>query len=68
VGGPGAGFPDNPAYPPVIGGGPILPPDSPPQAPTLKLEKKVGWTPETGWVVLYVPTGDHVTPSAAATT
>lgn len=26
-------------------------------------EVKVGWTPETGWIVVYVPTGEHVTPS-----
>jgi hypothetical protein len=29
-GGPGAGFPDKPGYPPVVGGGPIIPPNVPP--------------------------------------
>ena len=28
-----------------------------------KFEAKVGWTAETGWVVVYVPTGETVTPS-----
>lgn len=29
-----------------------------------KIEWKTAWSPTTGWVVVGVPTGDHVTPSA----
>jgi hypothetical protein len=77
-------------YPPVIGGGPTLPPwwpgfpahpippvvwpeppvpgqppggGTPPERP---IEWKVAWSPETGWIVVGIPTGEHVTPSAAA--
>jgi hypothetical protein len=34
-----------------------------PPKPELKWELKTAWTPETGWVVVAVPTGEHVTPS-----
>ena len=37
---------------------PITPPDVVPG-----WEKKIAWTPATGWVVVAVPTGEHVTPS-----
>jgi len=29
-------------------------------------EKKVAWTPVTGWVVVAVPSGDHATPSSGS--
>jgi hypothetical protein len=38
-----------------------LPVPQPPAGP--KWEVKVGWTPLTGWIVVAVPTGEHVTPS-----
>ena len=40
----------------------VLPPDPPPTE-TPKWEVKIAWTPVTGWVVVAVPTGEHVTPS-----
>jgi hypothetical protein len=62
-GGPGSGFPDKPGYPPVIGGGPIVPPDKPPDPVQPPVEWKAIWTPTDGWVVVGVPTGPHPTPS-----
>lgn len=51
----------HPAHPivlPPADGGP------PPEIPTVPgYDQKVGWTEDTGWVVVYVPTGEHVTPS-----
>ena len=63
---PGINFPDKPGYPPVVGGGPILPPDLPPTLPdpdNRPIDWKTAWTPTTGWIVIGIPTGDHVTPS-----
>jgi hypothetical protein len=42
----------------------VLPePGEPPPENLPKFEVKVGWTNETGWVVVIVPTGPVVTPS-----
>jgi hypothetical protein len=50
--------PEHPiVLPPTDGGEPEEPPETP------GFEAKVGWTEETGWVVVFVPTGDHVVPS-----
>lgn len=63
--GPLPGFPSNP-----ISGIPGLPGYEPPkpgeQPPAPPLEMKVGWTAQTGWVVVWVPTEGTpvVTPSA----
>jgi hypothetical protein len=43
--------------------GEIPPPIEPPTTPTPGWEVKVAWTPVTGWVVVAIPTGEHVTPS-----
>jgi hypothetical protein len=43
--------------------GEIPPPIEPPTTPTPGWEVKIAWTPTTGWVVVAVPTGPHVTPS-----
>jgi hypothetical protein len=90
-GGPGAGFPGGPGYPPVVGGGPTYPPwwpgfpahpipptiwptppegggGQPPESTTPPIEWKVAWSPETGWIVVGIPTGEHPTPSAASST
>ena len=40
----------------------VLPPTKPPASP-INWELKTAWTPETGWVVVAVPTDEHVTPS-----
>jgi hypothetical protein len=73
IGGPGPQPPPglgiwpgpNPPYIDIGGPAPQPPPGggggTPPQTP--KLEAKVGWTPMTGWVVVYVPTDEHATPS-----
>jgi hypothetical protein len=45
-------FPSHPIY---------LPPDAGPDEP--RLVSKVVWTPQTGWVVVFVPTGPTPTPS-----
>ena len=34
--------------------------------PGVEWEVRVGWTPVTGWIVVAVPTGEHVTPSKKA--
>ena len=55
-----------PGYPPGwpgAGGGPKPPDGGTPQPPLM--EWKVGWTPDTGWVVVGIPQFPHVTPSAA---
>jgi hypothetical protein len=59
------GVPTHPIYIPVFPAHPIvLPPDGgPPPEEMPKLEVKVGWTQETGWVVVIVPTGPTITPS-----
>ena len=38
-----------------------VPPDQKPEGD--KWEIKTAWTPTTGWVVVAIPTGEHVTPS-----
>jgi hypothetical protein len=56
--------PTHPIYIPVYPAHPIvIPPEgeTPPQLPPV--EVKVGWTPQTGWVVVLVPTGEHPAPS-----
>jgi hypothetical protein len=40
----------------------VLPPPAPGK-PAVEWELKVAWTPVTGWIVVGVPTGEHVTPS-----
>lgn len=54
-------FPTNPiaGFDPGTGQFP-KPPESPDDP---KFEKKVAWTPQSGWVVFYMPTGPSVTPS-----
>jgi len=61
------GVPTHPIFLPVYPSHPIVlppeggtPPEQPEQPP---VEVKVGWTAETGWVVVLVPTGEHPTPS-----
>lgn len=51
--------------PPVIGGGPIIPPDVPPdiEPPPPLFDWKVAWTPDTGWIVVGVPQVPHPVPS-----
>lgn len=39
-------------------------PDHPGPAPVPKIEWKTAWSPQTGWVIVGIPTGEHVTPSA----
>lgn len=77
IGGPGPqpgrpGRPTHPIYyPPVIWdpsrpANPIVnpgDPDHPEGDRTPKIEWKTAWSPTTGWVVVGVPTGEHVTPS-----
>jgi hypothetical protein len=44
----------------------VLPPDLPPTLPppdSRPIEWKTAWTPQTGWVVVGVPTGPHPAPS-----
>lgn len=65
-------YPDQglPGLPPVIWdpsrpSNPITNPGDPndPGAGQPQIEWKTAWSPSTGWVVVGVPTGDHVTPS-----
>jgi hypothetical protein len=45
----------------------VLPPDLPPTMPPpdeRPIEWKAAWSPQTGWVVIGVPSGAHPTPSA----
>ena len=70
---PSGAHPEHPIYfpdegqPPPSGAHPehpiVLPPDLPPQTPEGPIDWKVGWTEETGWIVVGIPTGEHVTPS-----
>ena len=46
----------------------VLPPDLPPEIPpnggqAIPIEWKTGWTQETGWVIIGIPTETHPTPS-----
>lgn len=73
--GPQPGGPVRPThpiyYPPVIwpGPGPLpgidntLPGQQPEGDRQPKVEWKSAWSPTTGWIVVGVPTGEHVTPS-----
>ena len=68
---PGQGGPVDPGYGIDSGHRPthpiVLPPDLPPTLPdpdNRPLEWKTAWTPQTGWVVVGVPTGPAPTPSA----
>jgi hypothetical protein len=64
-GGPGAGVPPG-SYPPSVEHPIVLPPDLPPTLPppdNRPVDWKTAWTPETGWVVIGIPKGEHVTPS-----
>lgn len=76
--GPQPGRPGRPThpiyYPPVIWDpsrptNPITNPGDPNNPaggqPVPKIEWKTAWSPTTGWVVIGVPTGEHVTPSGA---
>jgi hypothetical protein len=42
---------------------PIVLPPPPSGGPAPNWELKTAWTPTTGWVVVAIPTGEHVTPS-----
>jgi hypothetical protein len=57
------GFPAHP-IPPIVGGGPILPPEgtTPPEG-TPPIEWHTAWSPSTGWIVVGIPTGEHPVPS-----
>jgi hypothetical protein len=42
----------------------VLPPDLPPTTPEGgKIEWKTAWTPQTGWIVVGVPSEPHPVPS-----
>lgn len=72
----GGGRPTHPIYyPPVIWdpsrpSNPITNPGDPNnpggQQPQPKIEWKTAWSPSTGWIVVGVPTGEHVTPSSSS--
>lgn len=77
---PSDAHPEHPIYfPPQVSHPIVLPPEVDiPEFPTPPIEippevsdnphgfeMTVGWTEETGWAVVFVPTGDHVAPSAA---
>ena len=59
---PGTNFPGIPGYPPVAGH-PL--PEVPP--PDVELdpgwEKKVAWTPTTGWIVVIIPKDETLVPT-----
>lgn len=75
IGGPGSQpYPSHPIYyPPVIWDptfptNPIVRPGDPEhpgegQPATPRIEWKTAWSPSTGWIVVGIPTGEHVTPS-----
>lgn len=54
--------PARPANPIVNPGDPNNPAAGQPEGP--KIEWKTAWSPSTGWIVVGVPTGEHVTPSS----
>jgi hypothetical protein len=62
---PGYGIPEtgvpHPSHPIMLPGMPGWP--KPPEGTEPPLKPVIAWTPDTGWVVVYVPTGEHVTPS-----
>jgi hypothetical protein len=62
--GPGVKPQPHPEHPIVLP--PDLPPEIPPEGevPATPIDWKVGWTPQTGWIVIGVPSGPHVTPSS----
>lgn len=57
--------PVDPAYGIDVGEGYVRPthPIVLPGKPELKWELKTAWTPETGWVVVAIPVGEHPAPS-----
>ena len=76
--GPQPGGPVRPThpiyYPPVIWdparpANPIVNPGDPDhpggEAQPPKIEWKTAWSPTTGWIVVGIPTGEHVTPSGS---
>jgi len=64
---PGLGIWPNPPEGSVLPEHPIvLPPDLPPTMPPpdeRPIDWKTAWTPQTGWIVIGVPSGAHPTPS-----
>jgi hypothetical protein len=57
------GFPGSQPHPehPIV-----LPPELPPTMPdpdNRPIDWKTAWTPQTGWIVIGVPSGAHLTPS-----
>ena len=57
-------WPDPPeGQEPIISHPIVIPPPIAVPPATRKLELKVAWTQETGWVVVLVPTGPTPTPS-----
>jgi hypothetical protein len=71
---PGGGAPTPPPWwpgapthpiPPIVGGGPIVPPPGVPEAESL-IDWKSAWSPTTGWVVVGIPQVPVPTPSKDA--
>lgn len=65
-GGPGAGFPDKPGYPPTAEHPIVKPPDEstkPPEPVQPPIEWKAVWHPEQGWIVVGIPNMPHPAPS-----
>jgi hypothetical protein len=63
--GPGVKPQPHPEHPIVLP--PNLPPEIPPPeggGPAIPIDWKVGWTEQSGWIVVGVPTGPHPAPSA----
>lgn len=56
--------PSRPTNPIVNPGDPNNPAAGQPGGEQPKIEWKTAWSPSTGWIVVGVPTGEHVTPSA----
>jgi hypothetical protein len=68
---PPLGIWGGPYFPPVPTHPIVLPPDLPPTLPppdSRPIDWKTAWTPQTGWVVVGVPSGEHPTPSATPPT
>jgi hypothetical protein len=63
--GPGVKPQPHPEHPIVLP--PNLPPEIPPEggAPATPIDWHVGWTPQTGWIVVGVPNVPHPVPAAA---